>query len=394
MPSGRQAKVDGDCARCPRPILKGDRYLPHKGRWIHVECASGADDAPRRNMKTSPAGGAPETPEVSVESTPQPAGDPPTSAGGQPPGAEDGPVGSEAEAPTVPPADPRREKWKVVKPCVVDGMPNDVYHSHPNPWPDSISSSGIKLMLQAPAIYHSSLTNERVASSAMNLGSAAHYKVLGEGPKVVAHGHAEIRSNAAKAEVAAIIAAGNIPLRPKEAVVVDAMAAELEKHPLASLLFANGKAEQSAFYVDPDTAVRCRARFDWLPHKVEGKRLIVPDFKTATNADPRAFGRSAYEFGYEIQAAHYRQAIISLGLDENPGFLFVVQMTSPPYLVAVNQLDAPSAVLGEKRRLRALEMYLECLLADEWPGYGQGVHQTTLPAYAFYDQERYEMTYG
>ena len=41
---GMEARYPDICSRCPDPIVPGDRVVFHRGRRIHVRCASGADD--------------------------------------------------------------------------------------------------------------------------------------------------------------------------------------------------------------------------------------------------------------------------------------------------------------------------------------------------------------
>ena len=41
---GVEARYPDFCNRCPDPIVPGDRVVFHRGRRIHVRCASGADD--------------------------------------------------------------------------------------------------------------------------------------------------------------------------------------------------------------------------------------------------------------------------------------------------------------------------------------------------------------
>lgn len=45
-PSGFIARFSGDCARCGQPYIAGQhRIVGYRGgRYIHVGCASGADD--------------------------------------------------------------------------------------------------------------------------------------------------------------------------------------------------------------------------------------------------------------------------------------------------------------------------------------------------------------
>lgn len=42
--AGVSANFDGDCGRCPNPIIVGQRVVRHGETWIHIGCASGADD--------------------------------------------------------------------------------------------------------------------------------------------------------------------------------------------------------------------------------------------------------------------------------------------------------------------------------------------------------------
>ncbi|GAB3776647.1 hypothetical protein FB382_004356 [Nocardioides ginsengisegetis] len=41
---GVSALHDGDCVRCPDPILVNQRVVPQGDGWIHASCASGADE--------------------------------------------------------------------------------------------------------------------------------------------------------------------------------------------------------------------------------------------------------------------------------------------------------------------------------------------------------------
>ncbi len=41
---GVSATWDGDCLRCPDPILRGQRVVRHGDGYIHAACASGQDE--------------------------------------------------------------------------------------------------------------------------------------------------------------------------------------------------------------------------------------------------------------------------------------------------------------------------------------------------------------
>jgi hypothetical protein len=171
------------------------------------------------------------------------------------------------------------------------------------------------------------------------------------------------------------------------------MAEAIRQHPIAGPLFTpgTGVAEQSLFWTDPRTGVRCRCRPDWMPHRGDG-RLVVVDYKTAKAVDEAALQRAVYERGYHAQAAHYLDGIKALGLhgDQDPAFVFVFQAKTAPYLVHLVELDFPALTLGAARNERALRTYAECERTGIWPGFNNRITYLPLPPWAEKrDQEEY-----
>jgi hypothetical protein len=161
------------------------------------------------------------------------------------------------------------------------------------------------------------------------------------------------------------------------------MAAAVHAHPLASQLLdpSSGQAEQSLFWQDKESGIWCRCRVDWLRHKIEGRRLIAVDFKTAASAHPERFAKSAMDYGYAMQASWYMDGIRSVGLDDDPAFVFVIVEKDPPHLVSVVELDPPSLSVGMNLNRIARLIYRDCLKTGQWPGYSQEVEQVSLPAW-------------
>jgi hypothetical protein len=208
--------------------------------------------------------------------------------------------------------------------------------------------------------------------------------VLGSGPELVLVDKARWDDNGTKAKVADIRARGGIPLKRPEYDQVHDMAAALRQHRVASALFApdHGRPEQTLIWQDEETGVWCRARLDWLPNPSRG-RLIVPDYKTARSAEPRAVAKAVHEHGYHQQTEWYLRGAQTLGLaDEQAAFVFVVQEKEPPYLVTVVQLDEVALYVARERNRRAMKTYAACVEADYWPGYPDDIHTISLPAWA------------
>jgi hypothetical protein len=261
----------------------------------------------------------------------------------------------------------------------VHQIPHDVYKATP-----ALSFSGAKKLLPpyAPAIYRWEQENP-VHTDAFDLGLAAHAVVLADGAPIVVVEADGWRTNAAKQARQEAYEAGAIPLLAADHDLVQAMAAAVRAHPLASKLLdpTSGKAEQSLFWQDKETGVWCRCRADWLRHKVEGRRLIVVDFKTAASAHPDKFSKSAMDYGYAMQASWYMDGVRAVGLDDDPAFVFVIVEKRPPHLVSVVELDEPSLSVGMNLSRIARLIYRDCLQSGQWPGYSPGVELVSLPAW-------------
>lgn len=276
------------------------------------------------------------------------------------------------------------DEHMVTEPGLYD-MPADQYHAHH----DWLSVSGAKKLIppSCPAKFKAALGVEDHKPH-FDLGKAAHTRVLGVGEEVVIVEAAEWRSKDAREQRDAAYAAGKVPILAADNAAIDDMAAALAAHPIAPLLFATGKAEQSAFWIDDETGVQCRARFDWLPEKQEGRRLIIPDLKTAASAEPGEFSRNAARFHYVMQDRHYRDAAVALDLGRDPAFLFVVIEKEAPYCVTVGQFDDPAdQQLGDDLNRVARKTFRQCMETDTWPSYTDGIASLSLPAWHHYAYE-------
>jgi hypothetical protein len=275
------------------------------------------------------------------------------------------------------------ERLLVTQPGVYDISAGD-YHADPVP-AGSLSSSGARRLLppSCPAIYRWERDNKPTTTKAFDIGHAAHKVVLGTGPDIVRIDAAEWRSNAVKAEVAAVREAGGVPLKPDDFDQVWAMAAALRQHPVAAALFNpdTGWAERSLFWVDQPTGVWRRALLDWLPGHEGSERVIFADYKTCRCASPDELRRSMADYGYAQQAAWYLDGAKALGLAERAAFVFVCQEKTPPYLVTVAEPDATSMQRAQHLNRRAIDIYADCVAHDRWPGYSDEVELIPLPGW-------------
>ncbi|AVH59926.1 MULTISPECIES: PD-(D/E)XK nuclease-like domain-containing protein [Streptomyces] len=273
---------------------------------------------------------------------------------------------------------------EVEAPQIIDGLSADDYHADRT----SISSTGLRALLApgCPAQFKYDRDNPQAPKREFDLGHAAHKLVLGEGPDFEIIDFPDYKKVAAQRLRDEAYEAGLVPLLTKEHDMVQAMAAAVRQHPVAGPLFTpdGGVAEQSLFWTDPRTGVRCRCRPDWMPHRQENGRLVVVDYKTAKAVDPAALAKAVYDHGYHAQAAFYLDGVKALGLhgDQEPAFVFVFQSKTAPYLVHLVELDFPALALGAARNERALRIYAECARTGVWHGFNDRITYLPLPPWA------------
>jgi hypothetical protein len=272
--------------------------------------------------------------------------------------------------------------FTVTEPCVVADMPEGVYHADPVPG-GSLSSGGARTLLKpgGPARFAYERHNPRTSSTkAFDLGHAAHTLVLGIGTGIHTVHAKDWKTKAAQEQRAEAYAAGQVPVLEADVDRVKAMVDAIRAHPLAGGMLHTGQAEQSAFWIDEATGVWCRARWDWTTTDRNG-RLVIVDLKTCENAYDTAASRSTGNYGYHQQDDWYRRPARALGLDGDPGFVFIFVEKQPPHLVNVVQLDDEALEVARRRNDAALRIYDECTRTGVWPGYGHDIAQIGLPPY-------------
>jgi hypothetical protein len=262
---------------------------------------------------------------------------------------------------------------------LVEDLPDEQYHADP-----ALSASGAKRLLppSCPARFKYERDNGgRPNKRAFDVGHAAHAAVLGVGLELVVVDAANWMTKAAKEQRDAAYAEGKCPILVSEKYNVDRMAEAIREHPVAGYLLAkdSGKPEVSAFWHDEKHGIDRRARFDWLPHITDDGRLVIPDYKTTNSAEPRKFAKSMFDFGYDVQAVFYMDAIRALGLADDITFVFIAQETTAPYLITVHEFDEIGLRLGRERVDRACALFAECTATGIWPGYSDDIELVTPP---------------
>ena len=244
----------------------------------------------------------------------------------------------------------------------------------------SVSVSGLKLILKAPALYRWRLDHPE-HKDVFDFGTAAHAKVLGVGAEVVVVDADTWQTKAAKEARETARAEGKVALLAKDAKRVDEMADVLSSHTTAMRLLSDGRPEVSAYAPDEPTGLLRRCRFDWLGAG------ILTDYKSCADASPDGFANAVARYGYDMQAAYYLDIARDLGHPAE-AFAFIAQEKEAPYLVEVYDLDAEFLARGRRRYRAGLERLRDCLATDMWPGHsGRDFTTLTAPRWALYTEE-------
>lgn len=275
-------------------------------------------------------------------------------------------------------------------------MPMAEYHGNVASAPSMSASDAIELMATCPAKWHAGSyfnpDRKEEPNKKMDLGRAAHLAVLeaddlSKGIVIVraktktgkeattyqAAEAAEMRDQA--------LAAGKIPLLPAQWESLLPMRDKLLAHPLAGklLLEGGGVNERSGFWFDAGLGIWLKSRPDRVT-QFNGMRVAV-DLKTTGNAEPSQFARIAFNMGYHQQAAMADKVWSNLGAPLN-AYYIIAQETDPPYVVQVYEMVPRAIEWGAKLNDAAAALFSECVRANRWPEYSDGILPLALPEWA------------
>lgn len=323
--------------------------------------------------------------------------------------------------------------------AIIFDLASDEYHNG-----EGVSSSGLKLVLELPAKFYARYIDpnreRKEPTPAMVFGTHVHTETLEperfaaeyairpdvsavsnkgktlaaylENPTEFAAKFAAIpdgigKSKEGKALVAEIEASGRVAvddsvfkyavevgeqLAGKTLVTADEYerikktAAAVLRHPANDFILSmsGGIVEASIYWDDDETGVLCKVRPDWhLPPCERFPNGIIFDLKSAEDASPTGFARSAVNFGYPLSAAMYQEGYMKhYGTSEPPEFLFGVVEKENPNAAACYVAGVDFIKLGRQEFRKALSVYADCVRRGIWPAYSQAIETLELPDWA------------
>ena len=269
------------------------------------------------------------------------------------------------------------------KPGIYDDIDEAAYHADCiGPMP-SLSSSIAKLMVgrsplhawyEHPKLNKAKALEVEAPSKAMDIGTAVHKKILGQGKIIKEIIADDFKTKAAREARDAARAAGMVPILSADlervTTLTEAALDQLAGTDLAGI-FEAGTPEATMAWQD-EGGVWCRSRVDWLPASArDGGHITVVDLKTTGgSASPEDWQRTAFEMGYDIQDAFYRRGLAALIPDlRSVRFKFVVLEQEAPFGLTINEFSGQALFEAVELCDLAVKMWGACLKRGQWPGY-------------------------
>lgn len=268
------------------------------------------------------------------------------------------------------------------KPGIYDDISEADYHADCVGPAPSLSSSIAKLLVSRSPLHawfnHPMLNAAKAAevekpTKAMDIGTATHKLILGEGKAIQIIEAADYRTKDAQAARDDARAAGRVPILKADYASVKELT-EAAKQQIACTelagVFDAGTPEATLVWMEGPSW--CRARVDWLPDAARGGgHITVVDLKTTGgSAHPDDWARTAFDMGYDVQAVFYERGLRAL----IPGvrsvkFKFLVIEQDAPYALSINEMSGQAIAEAEELVRLGIQSWTDCMERDEWPGY-------------------------
>ena len=275
----------------------------------------------------------------------------------------------------------------ILKPGFYPEMDSDEYFADPCPAPSLTQSLIPTLVRRSP--YHAAYNHPRLnpygaapgGERAQYLGSAVHRLALGRGREISEIRYPDFAHSSAREARDLAVANGRIPILSKELVKARDMAEILKRKIAEALGGAPYETEVVIAWIEKTEAgfVWCRGMLDvWCP--ALGIALDPKALRIAATAE--AFGKTAAESGYDIQAAFYSRGLLALCPKlKKVTFANLVVENYPPYGAQSFAPDASAKVIASSQVDVALELFGRCLYSRSWPSYPSGVQSYSTPGW-------------
>jgi hypothetical protein len=169
---------------------------------------------------------------------------------------------------------------------------------------------------------------------------------------------------------------------------VKGMVSGLERNEDAHAVITNSY-KQVCVIANHMSGVRMKCLLDFMPEIHESSDCLFDLKSTNRGADEETFFKSAYDFGYHIQAAYYMDACRAVGVMVNR-FAFIVIENFPPFECKIHylKLHQDETELGRKQYQKAMIEYQSHVNAGKWPGYSSSWSNVTFTKWQLEGRKR------
>lgn len=179
----------------------------------------------------------------------------------------------------------------------------------------------------------------------------------------------------AKAAREAILAAGKIPVLPKELRIAQKLTDDIRDELDRLGVHLDGESELAAYWDEKASngrLVRCRAQFD---HTFANEHsATIFDLKVGEKRAPQRVARRVWDDCLDVQAAAYTSALSTVypHLAGRVRFVFLFAEVHTG-LVRVDEMTECFVNIGRQRWQAAIDRWEEALRTKRWPGYAPSV---------------------
>lgn len=287
-----------------------------------------------------------------------------------------------------------KPETKIVLPEIVNenfenkwiaGLPIEHYHSDKT----AVSSTGVRYALKTPRKFFYAWTDpygekEDDETDSMRLGNAAHCAILEpmefDRRFIAMPDFGDMRSSTNRAkrdEWKLSQPAGALILPEKEVTKLKRIIDNLLRNSVAVNLIKGAAFEQSAYFRDPETGLKCRIR----PDIIRLDLSAMPDLKTCRDASPSGFSRAIWERRYHVQLAFYAHGVKAIHGKEPGTRCIIACENQDDHDVCVYELDPAMNERGDLSVKKGLARIAEGVKTGLWSGYQKQAEMISLPGW-------------
>lgn len=271
------------------------------------------------------------------------------------------------------------------KPHWIDGLSNEKYHADK----EFISSTPLKDVInESPAFFFDKFYKAppKPSTPPMQLSSLVHHAVLeGEDfikryviqPKFDGHANSNVHKQAKaewrKANEHKII------VTEEEIQTLEGTYESIHKHPDAILILRSCLFERSGYFVDDDTGIRLRIRYD----AYDPASRILSDIKAVRSCKKEHFQFAIRDYRWDFSMAMYGQAITAIDGTQVDDQVFIAVEKERPYQCAVYPINEVTKQIGLSDYRKSLDIVSQCAKTGIWPSYQSTMEEIGLPEQFF-----------